>query len=107
MTKAGVAHAPEAARTATGDSGQRAPTRTPFSGGMSNRGVQSLLRHMGATRPDAPAHRPQIRVQPKLTVNSPGDTFEHDADRVAERVMRSPAPCACGGTCDKCGGGRT
>lgn len=29
-------------------------------------------------------------IQPKLTVNQPGDRFEHEADRVAETVMRMP-----------------
>ncbi|HVZ42153.1 MAG TPA: DUF4157 domain-containing protein [Candidatus Kapabacteria bacterium] len=31
-------------------------------------------------------------VQPKLTVNAPGDAFEQEADRVADHVMRMPAP---------------
>jgi hypothetical protein len=29
-------------------------------------------------------------IQPKLAVNQPGDRFEQEADRVAERVMRMP-----------------
>lgn len=37
-----------------------------------------------ATRP------PQI--QPKLTVNAPGDVYEQEADRAAEQVMRMPEP---------------
>lgn len=71
----------------------------------------------GATRfgPDlghdfglAPAHpRSPGIVQPKLTVNSPGDVYEQEADSVSEQVMRAPEPqlqraCACGGTCDDC-----
>lgn len=41
-------------------------------------------------------------LQPKLTVNAPGDRYEQEADRVADRVMRTPEPalqrsCACGG----------
>jgi hypothetical protein len=46
-------------------------------------------------------------IQPKLTVNLPGDIYEQEADRIAEQVMRMPEPqlqhaCACGGTCPKC-----
>lgn len=48
-----------------------------------------------------------LHLQPKLTVNTPGDSYEQEADRVADRVMRMPeAPlqrkCACGGTCSEC-----
>lgn len=48
-----------------------------------------------------------LHLQPKLTVNTPGDSFEQEADRVADRVLRRPeAPlqrkCACGGTCSEC-----
>lgn len=48
-----------------------------------------------------------IRIQPKLTVNALGDIYEHEADRVAEQVMRMPEPqrqhaCPCGGGCPKC-----
>src|SRR6266550_3286032 len=31
-------------------------------------------------------------LQAKLTVNEPGDQYEQEADRVAERVMRMPDP---------------
>jgi hypothetical protein len=61
------------------------------------------------------------RLQAKLRVNTPGDQYEHEADRVAEQVFRMPEPrrtvsavsgasgslqrkCACGGTCSKCQG---
>jgi hypothetical protein len=60
-----------------------------FSG---NRATAALLRSM--------------RIQPKLTISDPGDPTEEEADRVAEQVMRMPAPaaagCSCGGTCDDC-----
>ena len=47
------------------------------------------------------------KIQPKLTVGTPGDMFEREADRIAEQVMRMPEPqqqhaCACGGGCPKC-----
>jgi hypothetical protein len=67
---------------------------------------------------------PARAIQTKLTVNTPGDAYEQEADRVADQVMRMPAPqaaaahatsaasvgsasgiqraCACGGTCDDC-----
>lgn len=45
-------------------------------------------------------------LQPKLAVSTPGDQYEQEADRVAEHVMRMPAPtlqpacasCSTGGT---------
>lgn len=47
-------------------------------------------------------------LQTKLEVSAPGDTYELEAERVSERVMRMPEPrlqreCACGGSCDECG----
>jgi outer membrane protein OmpA-like peptidoglycan-associated protein len=60
-------------------------------------------------------------LQPKLTISQPGDVFEQEADRIADRVMRMPESsvplpmvaraspsagvqraCACGGTCEHC-----
>jgi outer membrane protein OmpA-like peptidoglycan-associated protein len=58
-------------------------------------------------------------IQRKLTVNTPGDADEQEADRAAEQVMRMPEPgaavtpasssgpgvqrsCACGGSCAGC-----
>ena len=35
--------------------------------------------------------RPPL-IQPKLTINQPGDEYEQEADRVAEQVMRMPDP---------------
>jgi Domain of unknown function (DUF4157) len=55
-----------------------------------------------------PVHAPApITIQPKLTVNTPGDRYEQEADDIAERVMRMSEPklqrgCACGGGCAKC-----
>jgi hypothetical protein len=33
-------------------------------------------------------------VQPKLTINAPNDIYEQEAERVADQVMRMPAPSA-------------
>lgn len=75
-----------------------------------------------AAQPTGVASRPPawvngLPLQPKLTVNEPGDLYEQEADAVAEQVMRMPAPgstgkrvqrCACGGTagpdgeCEEC-----
>ncbi len=33
-------------------------------------------------------------IQPKLTVNQPGDSYEQEADRLAEQVMRMPEPAS-------------
>jgi hypothetical protein len=55
-----------------------------------------------------PLHAPApITLQPKLTVNTPGDVYEQEADHVAEQVMRMSEPnpqgaCACGGGCSSC-----
>ena len=51
------------------------------------------------------------RLQAKLAISQPGNVYEQEADRIAERVMRMPAPviqrtcsaCATGdSTCSKC-----
>ena len=64
-----------------------------------------------AAQPTGVASRPPawingLPLQPKLTVNQPGDLYEQEADAMAEQVMRMPAGstgkrvqrCACGGT---------
>jgi hypothetical protein len=62
---------------------------------------------------------PRIALQRKLAIGAVDDPLEREADRVAEQVMRRPAPgvaaapafssgsgiqraCACGGTCSDC-----
>ncbi|HEX6288377.1 MAG TPA: hypothetical protein VFZ66_04260 [Herpetosiphonaceae bacterium] len=35
-----------------------------------------------------------VRIQAKLTVNAPGDSYEQEADSVADQVMRMPEPHA-------------
>lgn len=36
-------------------------------------------------------------IQRKLTINTPGDRYEQEADHIADQVMRTSAsPCACG-----------
>jgi hypothetical protein len=46
-------------------------------------------------------------MPPKLAINEPGDSYEQEADRVAEQVMRTPElrlprACPCGGGCPQC-----
>jgi len=64
---------------------------------LGNQAVQQLLRSR--------------MLQAKLSISQPGDPFEQEADRVAEKVMRMPAPavqracapCSSGGSsCPKC-----
>jgi hypothetical protein len=57
-------------------------------------GNQAVLRMLERSRP---------AIQPKLVVNEPGDTYEQEADRVAEQVMRMPAPelSIAAGTCQR------
>src|SRR5581483_6152460 len=57
-------------------------------------GNQAVLRMLSNAAP---------AIQPKLTVNEPGDSYEQEADRVADRVMHmadpasEPPPAAAGG----------
>ena len=49
-------------------------------------------------------------LQTKLAINTPGNAYEQEADRVAEQVMRLPASqpaCSCGGGCAQCQAGPT
>lgn len=67
-------------------------------------GEQAVLRVLRSQERDS-TRRPSL--QAKLTVSSPGDSYEQEADRIVERVMRTPDPrlrrtCACGGGCPKC-----
>lgn len=62
---------------------------------------QRLLAHelthvlqQGHAAPDAAPQQPPPAVQTKLVVNTPGDPFEQEADRVADRVMRTADPTA-------------
>lgn len=57
---------------------------------------------------------PIATLRPKLIINAPGDIYEQEADRVAEQVLRMPAPDAMIQRapigiqrCAKCGGGTT
>ncbi len=48
-----------------------------------------------------------VGLRAKLAVNTPGDIYEQEADRVSEEVMLAPGPqpqgaCACGGGCAGC-----
>ncbi|HMC29775.1 MAG TPA: DUF4157 domain-containing protein, partial [Candidatus Angelobacter sp.] len=74
---------------------------------MGNQAMMRMLRPQAGTGPaisehgvfpgsSAPLPAPAI-LQRKLTINEPGDSYEHEADRVSEHVMRMPAPGA-GGT---------
>lgn len=49
----------------------------------------------------------RAKIQPKLTINTPQDIYEQEADRVADQVMRMPEPqpqraCARGGMFPNC-----
>jgi len=48
-----------------------------------------------------------VKIQSKLEVDTAGNLYEQEADRVSELVMRRPEPqlqraCACGGGCLRC-----
>jgi hypothetical protein len=58
---------------------------------IGNQAVQRLL--------EASAANAHAAIQPKLTIGTPGDKYEQEADRAAEQVMRMPGPVA--GTSDQ------
>ncbi|MFZ0544804.1 MAG: DUF4157 domain-containing protein [Candidatus Promineifilaceae bacterium] len=83
-----------------------------------NSGKETATRKSAVT-PESQQQTPlwadiSLPIQFSLKVNTPGDKYEREADRVAERVMRMPEPqvqrktCACGkpagpdGLCDDC-----
>ena len=53
-----------------------------------------------------PVHaKAPVGLQAKLTVNTPGDSYEQEADRVSAQVTGTSEPqhaCACGGGCASC-----
>jgi Domain of unknown function (DUF4157) len=60
----------------------------------------------GERRPTLPGPRfahdfTRVPVQAKLKVNRPGDSFEEEADRVANGIGKKDS-CACGGECASC-----
>ncbi len=95
-------------------------------------GNQAVLRRMQAgldhgsihgmhqVQPIVGNHGVARRLQTKLKVNTPGDQYEQEADRVAEHVVRMPEPsataaprvsasvsalqrkCSCGGSASEC-----
>lgn len=81
---------------------------------IGNQAVQQMLhtqKRSGNTGHDfsaIPSSTARV-LQKKLTINTPGDEHEQEADHVAEQVMRMPEPqlqrvCACGGGCSQCQG---
>jgi hypothetical protein len=68
---------------------------------MSNRPAASHRPYVRVVAPGPPMPDPAripsfasapVGLQAKLTVGSPGDRYEQEADRVADQVMRMPAP---------------
>lgn len=82
--------------------------------GSSTEGVRLSRTHRAANSVMSGYTPTPVRLQTKLTVNTPGDKYEQEADRVAEQVMRMPEPtlqrkCATcgspstsGGECPEC-----
>jgi hypothetical protein len=53
-----------------------------------------LLQHsLGNQTIQRMLHSQTCSIQTKLTISKPGDRYEHEADRVAEQVMRMEEPC--------------
>jgi len=53
---------------------------------LGNQGMQRLL------RTDAEESKTGVAIQEKLSINTPGNEYEQEADRVAGQVMRRPEP---------------
>ncbi len=76
---------------------------------IGNHAVQQLLDAKAEgvkVRPPVFSKAP-VRLQAKLVVNAPGDTYEQQAEHVADRVMRISQPqlhlgCSRGGGCPAC-----
>lgn len=66
-------------------------------------GVRLSRAHSAASSVMSDVTPPPIRLQTKLTVNTPGDKYEQEADRVADIVMRMPEPTV-QRECETCGG---
>ena len=63
---------------------------------IGNQALQRMQQaHGGKGKEEAGAHDAPPRIQPKLTINAPGDAHEQEADRVAQQVMRMPEPSQC------------
>jgi uncharacterized protein DUF4157 len=79
-----------------------------------NRNIERSEVEWTGTRPTRSAHdfsripllsRAAAAIQMKLAISRPGDEYEQEADRVADRVMRAPEPqraSNCGGECPEC-----
>ena len=75
-----------------------APTRKRAAGHGAREGAGPQARQK-RPRPHGSADAPAVGVlQPKLRVSEPNDRFEREADHVADRVMRAPAPATPAGT---------
>ena len=74
----------------------------------------TATRRVGNDFSGIPIHASAAKaIQTKLAINKPGDSYEQEADRVSEQIMRMPEPrvqrkCACGDTpgpaveCEEC-----
>ena len=86
-------------KTAVSRANKPAPQRTarPSPSSATRRAMPGVLWDF-STIPTYPAERANRRqaplslVQPKLTIGSVDDPLEHEADRIADQVMRMPGP---------------
>lgn len=77
-----VSPASVSAEAAREDADERSDEASPSPAAASSSGKQGPLRADGLAVP----------IQPKLSVNEPGDRYEQEADRVADAVMRMEEP---------------
>jgi len=100
-------------QTALGLTAESFSTPRENTGGAHVRGPSWEFSKIPIFPPDSPAVSgtspvsAPVPVQRKLAVGEVNDPLEHEADRVADQVMRMPHPrlqrkCSCGGTCPEC-----
>jgi len=96
---------PPSWRTIETEAAQRLPQAKPDALEAGYATVPGCFSHDFSQTPVHP--RGSVSIQPKLAVNAPGDSYEEEAERVSERVMRMPErqlqrPYSCGGRCSEC-----
>jgi hypothetical protein len=80
--------------TFNADIGQLKPDKKDCSGVPAGAAPAKPKGTAESAAPDATPQQAPPAVQTKLVVNTPGDAFEQEADRVADRVMRMADPAA-------------
>ncbi len=79
-------------RQSTSKTHQQKQTATPAASGLLQRKCTCGNHTLAGGECEECGKRKQFGLQAKLRVNEPGDTYEHEADRIADQVMAMTAP---------------